>query len=123
MSGVVFLPIFIAMAEIEIALRLGRLPFQGLSNRSDGFLVLYLIMILPALIGSLIFTTATFLVPRIWTYSKKRIAAVLLAFIVPSAAFVAGIFVGLGGLFYGYLFLSTTSPSFSLVLLSKSDHF
>jgi hypothetical protein len=118
MAGVVFLPVFIFSAAVEVSVREGKLPFQQSGEDLGGAVALYLIMIVPALIGSFLFTTATFFVPTNWLYTRKRSAAIMLAFVIPGGAFVAQI---LGGLFYGHLIVSTILATILFGWCSRFD--
>jgi hypothetical protein len=103
---------------VEVSVREGKLPFQQSGEDLGGAVALYLIMIVPALIGSILFTTATFFVPTNWLYTRKRSAAIMLAFVIPGGAFVAQI---LGGLFYGHLIVSTILATILFGWCSRFD--
>lgn len=86
----VFLPIYLGASGVEIRLRFG--PFDGpIAYHSSGAFVQYLGMIVPVLLGSLVHTTALVLILPSVRPRRRRLAAVLLASLLPLSVILLGL--------------------------------
>lgn len=82
--AVLFLPLFLLGAVAETSLRVGAAAFQeSLGYHASGAAVIYLSMLLPALLGSVVHSGALALMPHELSRTQKRVAAVFLAPLVP----------------------------------------
>jgi len=105
-----------------MSLRSGRPLFHQLNHKLDGFIALYFVMVVPVLVTSIIFTTATFGIPTNWPYARKRTAAIVLAFLIPLIAFAVGVLVGLSfGAIYGGLYRSAITATVVYGCCSRFD--
>ena len=82
MVAVLFLPVFILAGAIEEWLRSGW-PKVDLHRDLDGALVLYIIMIGPLLLASLVYSAAFYFVPSRWKTASPRAIGVMLASLLP----------------------------------------
>ncbi len=104
LAATVFLPAFLVGARIEVLL------FEGWPRGITFLLELsnifyfYLVFILPVLLASLFYSAASFIVPSRWTPIQRRLAAIVLALILPGTDILLKIS---GDLVYRHFFVPT----------------
>lgn len=79
----VFIPVFLVASAIELRLR-GGPPLEGeLSYHVASGAVVYVTMLIPIALAAIVHSAALLLLPRRWSKRMRRVAALLLAPLVP----------------------------------------
>jgi len=93
MVASVFLPIFILAASLE-AFLIDKKSTGTLVQTVSSMVVLFLVMIIPLLVTSVVHSIMIHFIPRAWSGRQRRVLAVLLALIVPGGLLLVQIPIG-----------------------------
>jgi hypothetical protein len=82
LPGIVFLPVFLSVAGLELTMRAGP-SNESIKYQADDWFVLYLVMILPIILGSVVHGALLWFVEVRWPRRWRWSASVALAPLVP----------------------------------------
>jgi hypothetical protein len=83
MAAVVFLLTFLVMAQVEVLLRVGLPSRTTFLTELSNAIYFYLILLLPVIFVSLVYSLVSLVIPLQWGLVKRRLGAVLLGFLLP----------------------------------------
>jgi hypothetical protein len=89
LAAIVFLPFFLLMNVAELKLR-GVALSEPVWYHASGALVVYLGLLLPVLMGAVVYSAALLLIPSGAAERTRRVAAVALAALLPSTVILSG---------------------------------
>lgn len=113
--AVVFLPLFLLGSAAEVKLSVAN-ALEPLTYQASAAAVIYLSMIVPALLGSIVHTAALLLIPPGVVGWPLRITAVVLAPLVPLTVVLPGLS---GGVLLSSLFGATTVATLTYGLVCR----
>ena len=79
LSALVFLPVFFVASWFQIIIIDGWPRNHSLAVEISDWLFFYVLFIVPVLLGSLVYSASTFIIPTQWSPLWRRIAAIVLA--------------------------------------------
>ena len=97
MAAAVFLPGFLLTAWLQVLWMTGVPRRTTFSVEASDWLYIYLLFALPLILASLLYTATLFFIPDRWTPKQRRLAAILIAFILPVVVYLLDL---PGGLVY-----------------------
>jgi len=104
MSAVVFLPVFLVMAQFQALLLVGPPTRTTFLTELSNAIYFYLIFVLPLMLGSLVYSAVALLIPNRWILKYRRLTAVLLSILLPVTVFLLNL---PGGLAYQPFYVPT----------------
>ncbi len=102
MAATVFLPTFLIISRIQVLLLIGD-PFRFPNEIAEG-VYMYILFMLPLMLASLVYSAALLLFRFCWTFVPRRLAALVLAPLLPLTVYLFNL---PGGLIYGPFFIPT----------------
>ncbi len=88
MAAAVFLPSFLILNYIMALFLVGPPRVTPLQTEIGDAITIYLLFLLPLVLASFVYTLVSMLVPASWPVTRRRLAAVLLAPLLPVTVFV-----------------------------------